>query len=197
MHLLGVGPHKSILRRHVTTKFQELIGPLTAQRKLDAFASKANPPIDPFEKAKVSPREGRGGEGGEGRGEEGREGGEVGERRGGERRGGRGGEGRGEEGREGGEGGERREGAEGREGRGGEGGEGGEGREGGEGVERRGGEGGRGGKGKGGRGEEGRLVSCVLLVYSTEEATQTSSKEPNGRHTPLPRRHGPLRAPHP
>lgn len=54
MHLLGVGPQKSILRRHVTTKFQDLIGPITAQRKLDAFASKASPPLDPFEKAKVS-----------------------------------------------------------------------------------------------------------------------------------------------
>ena len=73
MHLLGVGPHKSILRRHVTTKFQELIGPLTAQRKLDAFANKANPPMDPFEKAKVSPREGRGGREGKG-GRGGREG---------------------------------------------------------------------------------------------------------------------------
>lgn len=54
MHLLGVEPQKSILRRHVSTKFQDLIGPLTAQRKLDAFASKASPPLDPFEKAKVS-----------------------------------------------------------------------------------------------------------------------------------------------
>ena len=53
MHLLGVGPQKSILRRHVTTKFQDLIGPITAQRKLDAFASKASPPLDPLEKAKV------------------------------------------------------------------------------------------------------------------------------------------------
>lgn len=59
MHLLGVGPHKSILRRHVTTKFQELIGPLTAQRKLDAFANKANPPMDPFEKAKKKPHKPR------------------------------------------------------------------------------------------------------------------------------------------
>lgn len=58
MHLLGVGTQKSILRRHVSTKFQDLIGPLTAQRKLDAFASTAIAPLYPFEKAKVSREQG-------------------------------------------------------------------------------------------------------------------------------------------
>ena len=52
--LLGIPQQQTIIRRHLHVKFMELVGPVTAQKKSDAFTSRAHSPIDPFEKAKVN-----------------------------------------------------------------------------------------------------------------------------------------------
>lgn len=50
--VLGIAPTKTLLRKHLTKKFMEVIGPVGAQKKLDAIQSKVFQPLDPTEKAK-------------------------------------------------------------------------------------------------------------------------------------------------
>lgn len=48
---LGIGPAKTILRKHLSRKFMELIGPVAAQMKVDAMQNKTFVPLDPTEQA--------------------------------------------------------------------------------------------------------------------------------------------------
>lgn len=50
---LGISQTQSLLWSHVYKKFMELVGPVAAQRKLDAMRSKSFVHLDPVQKAKV------------------------------------------------------------------------------------------------------------------------------------------------
>ena len=52
---LGISQTQSLLWSHVYKKFMELVGPVAAQRKLDAMRSKSYVHLDPLLKAKVRP----------------------------------------------------------------------------------------------------------------------------------------------
>ncbi len=49
---LGISHSKSLLRKHLSRKFMELIGPTAAQRKVDAMQSKGFAALDPTEQPK-------------------------------------------------------------------------------------------------------------------------------------------------
>lgn len=65
---LGISHSQSIIRKHLSRKFMELIGPTAAQRKVDAMQSKGFVSLDPTEQLKggrvrsrsVGSRRGRG-----------------------------------------------------------------------------------------------------------------------------------------
>lgn len=46
---LGINQTKTIIRKHLSKKFMELIGPVAAQNKVDALQSKTFVPLDPTE----------------------------------------------------------------------------------------------------------------------------------------------------
>lgn len=46
---LGISQTKAIIRKHLSKKFMELIGPVAAQNKVDALQSKSFVPLDPTE----------------------------------------------------------------------------------------------------------------------------------------------------
>lgn len=46
---LGINPSKTLIRKHLSKKFMELIGPVAAQNKVDAMQSKNFVPLDPAE----------------------------------------------------------------------------------------------------------------------------------------------------
>ena len=48
---LGINQSKTIIRKHLSKKFMELIGPVSAQNKVDAMQSKTFVPLDPTEVA--------------------------------------------------------------------------------------------------------------------------------------------------
>lgn len=47
--VLGISPSKTLIRKHLSKKFMELIGPVAAQNKVDAMQSKTFVPLDPTE----------------------------------------------------------------------------------------------------------------------------------------------------
>lgn len=52
--LLNIPPQKTLLRRHLTTKFSALIGPEAEQEKRDKMASPAYTPLTTTAKVRVS-----------------------------------------------------------------------------------------------------------------------------------------------
>lgn len=46
---LGINQSKTIIRKHLSKKFMELIGPVAAQNKVDAMQNKSFVPLDPAE----------------------------------------------------------------------------------------------------------------------------------------------------
>lgn len=46
---LGISQSKTLIRKHLSKKFMELIGPVAAQDKVDAMQSKTFVPLDPTE----------------------------------------------------------------------------------------------------------------------------------------------------
>lgn len=52
--LLNIPPQKTLLRRHLTTKFNALIGPEAEQEKRDKMASPAYTPLTTTAKVRVS-----------------------------------------------------------------------------------------------------------------------------------------------
>ena len=46
---LGISQTKAIIRKHLSKKFMELIGPVAAQNKVDALQNKTFVPLDPTE----------------------------------------------------------------------------------------------------------------------------------------------------
>lgn len=52
--LLNIPPQKTLLRRHLTTKFNALIGPEAEQEKRDKMASPAYSPLTTTAKVRVS-----------------------------------------------------------------------------------------------------------------------------------------------
>lgn len=51
--LLGIQESKTLIRKHLAKKFMEVLGPVAAQRKLDAMQAKSFQPIDPTDKGKA------------------------------------------------------------------------------------------------------------------------------------------------
>jgi len=49
---LGIGQSKTLIRKHLSKKFVELIGPIAAQKKMDAMQTKGFQPLDPTEQPK-------------------------------------------------------------------------------------------------------------------------------------------------
>ena len=46
---LGINQSKTLIRKHLSKKFMELIGPVAAQNKVDAMQGKTYIPLDPTE----------------------------------------------------------------------------------------------------------------------------------------------------
>lgn len=46
---LGISQTRTLIRKHLSKKFMELIGPVSAQNKVDAMQSKTFVPLDPTE----------------------------------------------------------------------------------------------------------------------------------------------------
>lgn len=53
---LGISQSKMLIRKHLSKKFMELIGPVAAQNKLDAMQSKTFLPLDPTQMPSGFPR---------------------------------------------------------------------------------------------------------------------------------------------
>ena len=49
---MGIGQSKTLIRKHLSKKFVELIGPIAAQKKMDAMQTKGFQPLDPTEQPK-------------------------------------------------------------------------------------------------------------------------------------------------
>ena len=47
---LGISPSKALIRKHLSRKFMEVIGPVAAQNKVDAMQGKGFQPLDPTDK---------------------------------------------------------------------------------------------------------------------------------------------------
>ena len=50
--LLGIHESKMLIRKHLAKKFTEMLGPVAAQKKIDAMQNKSFQPIDPCDRAK-------------------------------------------------------------------------------------------------------------------------------------------------
>ncbi len=53
---MGIGHSQSLIRKHLSRKFIELIGPAAAQRKVDAMQSKGFAALDPTEQLRGGAR---------------------------------------------------------------------------------------------------------------------------------------------